>query len=157
MIMCLILLLAMTAILIFPNICWKEGLLIWKIVYNVCVSLMTLYCVYWLLEVIQIAIISETGITIRNIFGNIACIEWETIASVTKEKVVTHASRAQILFDWIIIRTDNSQTVNYLAKNKRNIAPWQIIANKKNMAIIKAALKRYRPVLLENNKSFINM
>ena len=152
MIIWLILLLSMLALLIFPNILWEAEELLWKIAFNVCISFMALICAYSLLQITQIAIISETGIIIKNIFGNIAWIEWKMIVSMTIEKLVTYDSRGYISLNWIVIRTDNSQTANKCAKNKKNIAPWQIKANKKNIAIIKAFLEHYRPDLcIKNN------
>lgn len=147
MIIWLILLLAMTALLIFSNIFWEAEQSIWKITFSVCISLMAFICAYSFLHITQIAVISETGIIIKNIFGNIAWIEWKMIASVTKQKLVTYDSRGHISLNWIVIRTDNSQTANKCAENKRDIAPWQIKANKKNVAIIEEFLKRYRPDL----------
>ncbi len=140
----LILFLAMVSILIFPNIFWETERLIWKIAFNICISFMVLICAYSFLQITQIAIVSETGIIIKNAFGNIACIKWEMIVSITKEKLVTYDSRGQISLNWIVIRTENSQIANTRAENKRNIAPWQIKASKKNISIIEAFLKCYR-------------
>ncbi len=83
---------------------------------------MALICAYLLLQITQIAIISENEIEIKNISGKIARID--LIVSITKEKLITYDSRGQISLNWIVIRTDDSQTVNQCAKNKRNIAPW---------------------------------
>lgn len=96
MIIWLILLLAMLMLLVFSNIFWEAEQSIWKIAFNVCISLMILICAYSFLRITQIAIILETGIIIKNIFGKIAWIEWEGIVSVTKEKLVTYDSRGHI-------------------------------------------------------------
>lgn len=152
MIIWLILLLAMTAMLIFPNIYWKSDPLIWKIIFNVGFSVMALLCAYAFLHFVQIAVISQNGITIKNIFGNIAYIKWETIVSITKEKLVTYNSRGNIYLNWLVIKTDNSQTAIEPVTNKRNIAPWHIKATDKNIAIIEEYLKNYRPDLHIKNK-----
>lgn len=146
MIIRVILLLAMITLLIFPNIFWQTKQLMWKIIYNIFFSLITLICLYSLLQIIQISIISKTGIIIKNIFGNIACIEWKMIASIRNEKLVTYDSRGTISLNWIVIRTENSQTAHKYAKNKSS-APWQINANTTNIAKINTALKLYRPDL----------
>ena len=147
MIIWLTALLVMVALLIFPNIFWRTELLIWKIVFNIYFSLMVLICAFSFFQITQLAIISESGIIIENIFGNIACIEWNKIVSITKEKLITYDSRGIIALNWLVIRTDNSQIANNGVINKRNRSPWLIKANKKNIATIELSLKLYCPEL----------
>lgn len=147
MIVLFILLFALVLLIVFPNIYWKSEPLILNILYNCLLFIFAFFSFLLLLKYIQIAIVSERGVDIKNLYGTIGRIYWKDISSLNREKIITHSSRAVISFDWIVIRTEEGQVVHDGAENKRNNPPWQIIYTKKNISIIKESLKQYRPDL----------
>lgn len=108
---------------------------------NIC-----MYCVFGSLAAIvlivfiyyiQFAIIDEKGIIIRGLFYRIVKIQWNEIAEITCEKIVTYDNRTNVLLSWLLIKRDKAEFVKGRAgRNKRNKSPWCIIATERNKEII---------------------
>lgn len=135
--------------IVFSNFLWKfEGELFWLITFNVFFVVLACVCICKFLNILQVAVISETGIVIKNLFTNIINIEWGSIIDIKMEKLITYDTRGVISLEWFIIRTDNSQIAQRGGVNKKNNGPWQIIANKKNIVLIQSLLVEFCPNLL---------
>lgn len=143
LILTFILFIAYILLIVYSNI-FLEGGKVERILFNCLLCASTFAILLLLINYIQIAIISEKGIIIKNLYHIIGMIYWNDISSVCIEKIII-TSRVVVSCFWIVIRTDEGQVVFDGAINKRNKPPWQIISTKKNISIIKAALKEYRP------------
>lgn len=132
------------ALLILPNIFWKMNeQLAWKIVYNASFVIITSLCIFKLINFMQIAIISDEGILIKNLFRIITNTKWTSIIEVNIENLVTYNSRGIILLKWIVFKTNISQIADLGGINKKNKGPWQLKTSKKNLKYIKEFSNKY--------------
>lgn len=132
------------ALLIFPNIFWKTNeQLAWKIVYNVGFAIIACLCIFKIINLMQIAIISDEGILIKNPFRTLTNTKWTSIIEVNIENLVTYNSKGIILIKWIVFKTSISQNAEMGGINKKNKGPWQIKASNKNLKYIKEFSNKY--------------
>lgn len=130
-----------TLILVPTLLSWEESKWMIKILWYV---IMILFLVFGLIMGtlhIQFAEIDKETIIIKNLFYIIADVKWNDVASVKKKRILTYDSRGYISLEWIVIRTDENQKIDKAKVNKKNVFPILIIANRKNLSILKKYVK----------------
>jgi glucan phosphoethanolaminetransferase (alkaline phosphatase superfamily) len=133
----LILIIVFFAFLVFPIFVWEDQNMfseLWYILISILLTLSIIILVYY----IQVAILNEEGIIIRGLFYTIAKIRWADINKIEERSIVTYDNRIPVLLKWFIIYIKKQKNVKFKRGgiNKKNKAPWYIIATKKNREII---------------------
>ena len=123
-------------ILLLPQIADFSGLLWHKILYYSMFSLLCAVCLFLCAYYIQFAVVDDTGIKLYRVCFQIGQIAWKDCYSVTKEKLNTLDSRANILKWWIVIKKARRDEIKGGGKNRRGKMPLYIIATKKNIEVI---------------------
>ncbi len=97
------------------------------------------YFIYYL----QFGILDENGIVIRGLFYRIAKVNWDQVSAIYQMKRTTYDNRTNIALLWLIITVDDKKPIKTIqsmkglaGKNRRGRPPYQIIANKRNIALI---------------------
>lgn len=130
-------LLLIIIILFLPSILqWDRGDKSEVIMYYGLFSIVLLIALIALLYYIQVAILSDEGVLIKNIFGKIVFIEWSAITDISIQELI-YDPRYAIKKKWIVLKTDNSQIAHKSGVNRRKKGPWQIKATTKNIDAIK--------------------
>lgn len=120
---------------------WTATENIWRLFfyYSVLIPAAVIFLICGILH-IEIAVIDEEKIVIRNIFKKIRSFEWSDCISVKIEKLPTFGSRRfTVCLNWIVIRKNENQTIAKARLNFfKSTAPVLLAANKKNLSAIKS-------------------
>ena len=111
-----------------------------------CVSLLVVIGLIGALVNYQSAILDETGLTFKSVFGIISFVHWSEIKKISVEALPTLRSTLKsISVKWIIIFTDENQTTDYGGGNKKDSPPWMIKASKRNRNILQEYIQKFCP------------
>lgn len=126
---------------------FKAGIVIGRIMMYGFSPLLILYFIFVAVREIQLAIINEKGILIRDLFQKIVFINWYEIFDVEVEILYSAACyiSQQKLIVVYLKKKDMDMELGAQRNKKKQRPPWFINANKKNVEVIIEYLNKYRP------------
>lgn len=139
----LFLLICSILLLLLPTILnWEKASLGYEILFFAVALITAIYGVLTSLKGTQYAIITDEEIIIKGFFIKTVIIKWHDVKSITKEKILTYNSRAQIFLEYIVVKTDENTKVKTPRKQTEKCC--QILATKKNLVFIRKQARKHK-------------
>ena len=131
------------SLLLLPTILnWEKDSLGYEILFFAVALITAISGVLISLQGTQYAIVTDEEIIFKGIFIKTVIIKWQDVKSITKEKILTYNSRAQIFLEYIVIKTDENAKVK--APRKQTKKCCQILATKKNLVFMRKQARRLK-------------